>query len=492
MGTSAPSPSTYGTSGRCSRSRPCSWPASSAATPGSPTGCGRPTGRCRRRRHPGAAGGLPAGCSTRTGGCCSAVLLGLIGLISGHHRGGRLADLAAVRQPDLVRPQGPAVPPGHLVLRVRLPVHPAGAEPTCSRPCCCRWWWRPGCTTCTAGCACRLRGAAGHRRGPGPPVRAGRGVRPAQGGGLLGGPVRHRLLPARRGADRRLLHRRERDPAGQDRAGRDRASSARCCSWSARPGAARCCRPSASACSCCRPSCSAGVYPAIIQQFVVKPNELAKEAPYMAREITSTRQAYGVSQVQVINYGATSSQSLSRAGQRGGRAAGPAAGRSRRAVAGVPAAPAGQELLPVPRPCSAVDRYPVAGSTLPQDTVIGVRDMGGPPPGQGNWVNTHLVYTHGYGVVAATDDSVQRQRQPGLHRERHPADRRARLRQPRVYFGEQENSYAIVGGPAGGHQEELDYPTRAAASRTTPTTAAAGCRSARRWTGCCTRSSSAS
>ena len=29
-----------------------------------------------------------------------------------------------------------------------------------------------------------------------------------------------------------------------------------------------------------------GVYPAIIQQFVVKPNELAKETPYIAREIT--------------------------------------------------------------------------------------------------------------------------------------------------------------------------------------------------------------
>ena len=33
-----------------------------------------------------------------------------------------------------------------------------------------------------------------------------------------------------------------------------------------------------------------GVYPAIIQQFVVKPNELAKETPYISREINSTRQ----------------------------------------------------------------------------------------------------------------------------------------------------------------------------------------------------------
>src|SRR5690349_1572050 len=49
-----------------------------------------------------------------------------------------------------------------------------------------------------------------------------------------------------------------------------------------------------------------GVYPAIIQQFVVKPNELAKEYPYIQREITQTRLAYGVSQVQPQSYHGTS------------------------------------------------------------------------------------------------------------------------------------------------------------------------------------------
>jgi len=33
------------------------------------------------------------------------------------------------------------------------------------------------------------------------------------------------------------------------------------------------------------------------------------------------------------------------------------------------------------------------------------------------------------------------------------------LKQPRVYFGQQQNSYAIVGGPAGGRKQELDYPS---------------------------------
>src|SRR5499427_8197102 len=49
-----------------------------------------------------------------------------------------------------------------------------------------------------------------------------------------------------------------------------------------------------------------GVYPAIIQQFVVKPNELAKEYPYIQREITQTRLAYGVSNSVVESYNGTS------------------------------------------------------------------------------------------------------------------------------------------------------------------------------------------
>ncbi len=50
-----------------------------------------------------------------------------------------------------------------------------------------------------------------------------------------------------------------------------------------------------------------GLYPAIIQQFVVKPNELAKETPYIHREIYTTRQAYGVTSptVRVSPYSAT-------------------------------------------------------------------------------------------------------------------------------------------------------------------------------------------
>ena len=51
-----------------------------------------------------------------------------------------------------------------------------------------------------------------------------------------------------------------------------------------------------------------GVYPAIIQQFVVKPNEQAKERPYLHREIVNTRAAYDVNGTTEIPYSAVSTE----------------------------------------------------------------------------------------------------------------------------------------------------------------------------------------
>src|SRR5215472_5942456 len=54
-----------------------------------------------------------------------------------------------------------------------------------------------------------------------------------------------------------------------------------------------------------------GLYPAIIQQFVVKPNELAKETPYIKREIRATRLAYAVTPrtARVLPYSGSSTES---------------------------------------------------------------------------------------------------------------------------------------------------------------------------------------
>ncbi len=149
-----------------------------------------------------------------------------------------------------------------------------------------------------------------------------------------------------------------------------------------------------------------GVYPFIIQQFVVGPNQQAKERPYISREITQTRIAYNVAGTQVIPYPASATQ--------------PRAALAKEAAA-VPdfrlqdpdvSSIAFQQLQQVKgyyqfAGVLAMDRYIFGPNPVPQDTVVGVRDMAGPPAGQVNWVSTHLIYTHGYGVVASTAARTQ-------------------------------------------------------------------------------------
>jgi hypothetical protein len=197
-----------------------------------------------------------------------------------------------------------------------------------------------------------------------------------------------------------------------------------------------------------------GVYPAIMQQFVVKPNELAKEAPFLAREIAGTRQAYGIGGVTVTSYPATSTQSPARLA-----AAAAALPDLRLADPGVESA-AFDQLQQVKSyyqfpDVLSVDRYPVPGSAVPVDMLVGVRALTGPPAGQASWVNTHLVYTHGYGVVAAAANAVAPNGAPSFTESDIPVSGVLGRYRPQVYFGAGEPGYVIVGGRG---QQELDYP----------------------------------
>jgi hypothetical protein len=106
----------------------------------------------------------------------------------------------------------------------------------------------------------------------------------------------------------------------------------------------------------------------------------------------------------------------------------------------------------------SVDRYQLPGAPAPQDVVIGVRDMAGPPAGQASWVNTHLVYTHGFGVVAVSAGSAQASGTPSFVESGIPPEGPLGSFEPRVYFGPQESSYAIVGARSGSAPAEFDYP----------------------------------
>jgi len=202
-----------------------------------------------------------------------------------------------------------------------------------------------------------------------------------------------------------------------------------------------------------------GLYPAIIQQFVVKPNELAKESKYIGREIHGTRLAYAVSGAKVIPYGGVSTESSGTlasqtSGLPGVRLVDPSVvSRTFQQLQQV------KGFYQFPSVLS-VDRYRLpGGGNVPQDLALAARGLSGPPAGQGNWINTHLVYTHGFGVVAAKENSVAADGTPAFVESDIPPHGLLGNFQPRVYFGPAENNYVIVGGPNGRRGIELDYPS---------------------------------
>jgi uncharacterized protein len=197
-----------------------------------------------------------------------------------------------------------------------------------------------------------------------------------------------------------------------------------------------------------------GVYPAVIQQFVVKPNELSKETPYLGREIINTRSAYGITGAREIPYSAVSGLPVAQ------QATQVTALPDVRLLDPGVVSSSFQQLQQVKSYYKfsgvlSMDRYSVPAGSRPQDAVVGVRDMSGPPAGQANWINSHLVYTHGFGFAAAPTSAAAAGGGPAFTESDIPPTGALGSFQPRVYFGQQETSYAIVGG----HQE-LDYPNQ--------------------------------
>jgi hypothetical protein len=105
-----------------------------------------------------------------------------------------------------------------------------------------------------------------------------------------------------------------------------------------------------------------------------------------------------------------------------------------------------------------IDRYTL--SHIETDSVVAVRDvdLGGLSGDQNNWINQHLVYTHGFGFVAAPTNPVDQDGKPLFYEKNIPPVGPLNITQPRVYFGENSPSYSIVGSNKG-EQNELDRPT---------------------------------
>jgi uncharacterized membrane protein (UPF0182 family) len=197
-----------------------------------------------------------------------------------------------------------------------------------------------------------------------------------------------------------------------------------------------------------------GIYPALIQQFQVRPSESSKEAPYIQRNIEATRTAYGLDDVQVRDYNATIATS---AGQLSDDAA--TINNIRLMDPNVLSATFRQlqQIKPYYTfPTSLdIDRYTING--VQRDAVVAVRELNILGNPQRNWINDHLVYTHGFGFVAAFGNSRDPDGKPNFILGDIPPTKGLGEFQPRIYFGENVPAYSIVASTSD-EPIEFDYP----------------------------------
>jgi len=205
-----------------------------------------------------------------------------------------------------------------------------------------------------------------------------------------------------------------------------------------------------------------GVYPAVVEQFQVRPNVNELEAEFIKRNIEATRKSYGIDGFQRVSYPARTTASQQEL--RGDVNTIP----NTRLLDPSKLSPTFTQLQQVrsfygfPDKLD-IDRYTVNGKT--QDYVVGVRELSTREldGNQTNWINRTTVFTHGNGFVAAPANRVDNRGAPvfvsGRLAGEDEQDDFIPVQQPRIYYGELIGTYAVVGKAPGGRDSEFDRPT---------------------------------
>src|SRR3954466_2411526 len=207
-------------------------------------------------------------------------------------------------------------------------------------------------------------------------------------------------------------------------------------------------------------------YPAIVQQFVVKPSANEKEAPYIQRAIKSTLAAYGLDKIDYVQYATqTTGEDVDTEA---------ANAQLRNDTQTIPSArlldpnvltdtfTARQQIRNVygfPQKLD-IDRYTIDGQT--RDYVVAVRelDSNNLSENQDNWINRHTVYTHGNGFVAAPANQVlagQEGGEPNFTTGDLPTTGDIKVDQARIYYAELNGDYSVVGARDGAQPRELGW-----------------------------------
>jgi uncharacterized membrane protein (UPF0182 family) len=205
------------------------------------------------------------------------------------------------------------------------------------------------------------------------------------------------------------------------------------------------------------------LYPYIVQQYRVTPNEVVKESEFIASNMEATRWAYGIDKITEVPIAA--SENLTAADIKAN------------------AATIDNVRLWEPRPALStysqiqelgpyysfndvdVDRYTIDGRY--RQVLLSARelDQSGLPAQSQSWVNKHLTYTHGYGIVMSPANESASKGLPAFFVSNIPPVMSTDLKitRPEIYYGELGNDFVIVGT----ENAEFDYPAGDAGAKAT-------------------------
>ena len=194
------------------------------------------------------------------------------------------------------------------------------------------------------------------------------------------------------------------------------------------------------------------IVPGFVQTYVVRPNELTLEAPYIAHNIQFTRQAFGLDDVEEHDFGQVEPLTAE------------ALPRSRTILQNVRLWDY-RPLLQTYRQIQEirlyyhfndldVDRYQFGDEY--RQVMLGARELDQSRLQSVSWVNQHLQFTHGYGVVMNPVSEFTPEGLPILWIKDLPPEAVVPLElgRPEIYYGEMTDNYVFVNTGL----EEFDYP----------------------------------
>jgi uncharacterized membrane protein (UPF0182 family) len=198
-----------------------------------------------------------------------------------------------------------------------------------------------------------------------------------------------------------------------------------------------------------------GVVGWYVSSFVVKPNELVREQPYIANNIEMTRQAYGLDRFQQREFPAETTVD----------ATDPANNQATLQNIRLWDWHALQDTLRQIQeirtyydfPDIDIDRYNINGSV--REVMLAARELNVDklPESSRNWINDKLIYTHGYGITMNPVNGFTSEGLPTLLLSNMPVQSAApglNVTRPEIYFGEQTSTDVYVKT----RQQEFNYP----------------------------------